>query len=66
MSGYGVPGTKFDSPSEAAAYNRAAKGATVYGPMICICPVPDADPARNFGECFRCRRKPLALMAVSS
>lgn len=35
-----------------------------YGPLVCECPEPDADPRRNFGECSRCRRKPLALMEV--
>lgn len=35
-------------------------------PLVCVCAEPDANPARNFGECSACRRKPLALMAVAS
>lgn len=35
-------------------------------PLVCVCSEPDADPRRNFGECTKCRRKPLALMAVPS
>lgn len=35
-------------------------------PLVCDCAEPDADPRRNFGECSKCRRKPLALMGVGS
>lgn len=35
-----------------------------YGLLVCVCPEPDADLARNFGECSSCRRKPLALMGA--
>lgn len=35
-------------------------------PLVCVCPEPDVDPRRNWGECSTCRRKPLALMAVGS
>lgn len=35
-------------------------------PLVCVCETPDADPARDFGECSICRRKPLALMAAQS
>lgn len=35
-------------------------------PLVCVCTEPAADPARNFGECAICKRKPLALMAVAS
>ena len=35
-------------------------------PLVCVCPDTKADPARNWGECPDCRRKPLALMGVSS
>jgi hypothetical protein len=45
----------------AAAYNRDVSGNTIYGPMVCVCPQPQADPTVNFGECARCRRKPLSL-----
>lgn len=34
-------------------------------PMVCDCTQPLADPAKNWGQCARCKRKPLALMAVS-
>lgn len=33
-------------------------------PLVCDCSEPDADPARDFGMCQVCKRKPLALMAV--
>jgi hypothetical protein len=36
-----------------------------YGPMVCECPEPQADPRRNFGQCPACKRKPLALMKVT-
>lgn len=29
-------------------------------PLVCVCPVPDADPSLRFGECSICRRKPVA------
>lgn len=46
-------------------YPRSDEPAWV-NPLVCVCEVPDADPARNFGECAICRRKPLDLMAVAS
>jgi hypothetical protein len=52
------------TPSDARAYNLAAKGHTVYGSMVCECPTPEADPRRDFGMCQRCGRKPLALFGV--
>jgi hypothetical protein len=49
------------------AVNIAAKGYVPYGPMICLCEVPDADPSRDFGMCHNegCGRKPLALMLAT-
>lgn len=35
-------------------------------PLVCVCPDTKANPARNWGECPDCRRKPRALMAVGS
>lgn len=35
------------------------------GPLVCVCPEPDADLHRDAGMCQRCKRKPIALMNVS-
>jgi hypothetical protein len=35
-------------------------------PLVCDCETPVADPARDFGMCQLCKRKPLALMAARS
>lgn len=34
-------------------------------PLVCDCPAPDADPAKDWGQCARCKRKPLVLMVAS-
>lgn len=53
-------------------YNGLAWAATqqsvdrFVNPLVCVCPTPQADPRINFGECAICRRKPLALMTVST
>lgn len=46
--------------------SNAARVADGAAPLFCECPDTDADPARNFGQCSTCKRKPLALMAVQS
>lgn len=47
-------------------YAEPTDPAEHYGPLVCECHDSDADPARDFGMCSTCKRKPLALMAVAS
>ena len=34
-------------------------------PLVCLCTPPLAHPDINFGECYICRRKPIALIEAS-
>ena len=34
-------------------------------PLVCLCSPPLAHPLINFGECYVCRRKPMALIEQS-
>lgn len=49
-----------------AAYNASDRGPTKYGPMVCVCEHTDARLGVNFGQCSKCRRKPVALMALGA
>lgn len=47
------------------AHNRRERGYEArYGPLVCQCPVPDADPKRDLGVCRNpgCKRKPAELL----
>lgn len=35
-------------------------------PLVCVCPVPLADPAVQFGQCRICFRKPVALFSPAN
>lgn len=52
--------------ASAVTCGRCLRCGAIPNPLVCECPDTDADPARNFGQCSTCKRKPLALMAVQS
>lgn len=49
---------------DAKAYNEAAKGRAIYGPVVCVCLEPQADPSIDFGMCQVCKRPVVAFMRI--